>query len=433
VLPGLAVTLDLLLTVVGALAVAVAALSGRLRELPLSEPLLALALGVVAGPQLVGVVDLPDDVLLVALTETSRLLLAVSLMGVALRFPLRELRAEVRPLVLLVGIVMPLSALAGAGIAAVAVGLPLGVALVVGACLSPTDPVLASSIVSGRPAERQLARRLRLLVTAESGSNDGLALPLVALAVAGAASALHPASFARVTYEVLGAVAVGVVLGGLASVAVRWAERRDEVEHSAELLFTMVLGLFVLGAAQLLGTDAVLAVFVAGLTYNGLASKADRTAAVPVDEGINRYLVLPMFFLLGLALPWERWQELGWQSAVLVVGVLALRRLPFLLLLRRPLGLTRPDAVFLGWFGPMGVSSLFYVLLAAEEGVDDPRLFPVVTLVVAASTVVHGVTAAAGRSWHARRSPRPPSDPAVPPGVRGQGRTADANHRRREP
>ncbi|MDQ3716254.1 MAG: cation:proton antiporter, partial [Actinomycetota bacterium] len=97
-----------------------------------------------------------------------------------------------------------------------------------------------------------------------------------------------------------------------------------------------------------------------------------------------------------------QWQSLGWASALMIVGILLLRRLPLLLLVHRPLRLSWADAVFVGWFGPMGVSSLFYALLAAEEGVEDPRLFAVVTLIVAASTVVHGVTAAGGRALHTR-------------------------------
>ncbi len=163
--------------------------------------------------------------------------------------------------------------------------------------------------MTGRPAERQLPSRLRLLLPGESGSNDRLAVPLVVLAVALTTSALSATGFARVTYEVVGAVVVGLVLGAVASVAIRSAERREDVETSARMLFTLVLALFVLGAARLAHTDAVLALFVAGLAYNGIVSAADRTAPVPVDEGINRFLVLPLFFLLGLALPRDRWSD----------------------------------------------------------------------------------------------------------------------------
>jgi NhaP-type Na+/H+ or K+/H+ antiporter len=77
--------------------------------------------------------------------------------------------------------------------------------------------------------------------------------------------------------------------------------------------------------------------------------------------------------------------------------VLLLRRLPVVLLLRRPLGLGWPDAAFLGWFGPIGVSALFYLALESERLGVEPAVLAAGSLVVAASTVVHGVTAAPGR------------------------------------
>src|SRR5919107_4449888 len=104
-------------------------------------------------------------------------------MAAALRYPARSLRPIVRAATLLLLVAMPLAA-ALTGAVAMLVGLPLALAVVVGACLCPTDPVLASSVVTGTPAERDLPGRLRRLLTTESGANDGLALPLVGLAVA---------------------------------------------------------------------------------------------------------------------------------------------------------------------------------------------------------------------------------------------------------
>ena len=108
--------------------------------------------------------------------------------------------------------------------------------------------------------------------------------------------------------------------------------------------------------------------------------------------------MLPVFLGLGVVLPWSAWAGLGWGGALLVVGVLLLRRLPVVLLLRRPLGLGWPDAAFLGWFGPIGVSALFYLALESERLGVEPVVLAAGSLVVAASTVVHGVTAAPGRA-----------------------------------
>ena len=82
------------------------------------------------------------------------------------------------------------------------------------------------------------------------------------------------------------------------------------------------------------------------------------------------------------------------------MAVLLLRRLPVLVALRRPLGLGWPDAVYLGWFGPIGVSALFYLALEAEQLGADTTVLAAGSLVVVASVVVHGVTAAPGRAGY---------------------------------
>lgn len=85
-----------------------------------------------------------------------------------------------------------------------------------------------------------------------------------------------------------------------------------------------------------------------------------------------------------------------------VLLVLVSRRLPFVLALARPLGLGRREAVFAGWFGPMGVSAIFYLAHGIEKGADDPRLFAAGTLAVAASVVAFGVSGTPGRMLYAR-------------------------------
>jgi NhaP-type Na+/H+ or K+/H+ antiporter len=107
------------------------------------------------------------------------------------------------------------------------------------------------------------------------------------------------------------------------------------------------------------------------------------------------------------------WRELGGAVVLLALAVLLLRRLPVLLLLRRPLHLGWPDAVYLGWFGPVGVSALFYLTLEAEElALPDPVLAAGVMIVVA-STVAHGLTAAPGRVLYRRITVgRPTRQPA---------------------
>ncbi|RBY85005.1 cation:proton antiporter [Blastococcus sp. TF02A-30] len=395
--------IDVLLVAAGALGLAVAALSERLRRLPVSEPVLALAAGVLLGPELLGLLDVPP------MTEdstwlhtTTRLLLAVSVMAVALRYPVAAARDQLRPVLLLLAVAMPVMAGVTAGLAAWLLGVGLGAAVLIGAALCPTDPVLASSVVTGGPAEEDLPARDRQILSLESGANDGLALPLVLLALAVAGADSLGAAVAESVWQVAGAVLLGVPAGWLGGRALRAGEEHGSTSPGPRLLFTAVLAFAVLGAAGLVHVDGILAVFVAGLAFNHVATGSDRTDDVPIDEAVNRFLVLPLFVGFGAVLPWSAWTELGWRGPALVVGVLLLRRLPVLWALRRPLGLGRPDAVFLGWFGPIGVSALFYLAMEAERLAVDPVVLAAGSLVVAASTVVHGTTSAPGRVLYRR-------------------------------
>lgn len=398
---------DVLLTAVGGLAVVLALASRRLRDLPFSEPLAALLLGLALGPGL-GLVEVPGGERAHVLELTARLVLGVSLTAVALRYPVTDLRARLPQVTLLLAVVMPGMALVVGLLGAGVLGLPLGLAALLGTCLAPTDPVLSSSVVTGEPAERDLPAGLRQTLSTESGANDGLALPLVLLALAPLTGSTLPSAL----LHGLGSVAVGVVLGGLlgtaAGLLLNRMDAEGDIEHSAYLVFTLALGLMVLGGVQLAGGNGVLAVFVAGLAYNLRLDRAERQGEQEIEEGVNRLLVLPVFALLGIVAPVRAWVELGWSGIAFVVAVLLLRRLPLVLALRRPLGMTWGGVLFLGWFGPIGVAALFYLALAHahERGATDPRLWTVGSLVVAASTLVHGVTSSPGRAVYAARSRR---------------------------
>jgi len=396
-------TLDVLLVAVGALGVAIAALSARIRRLPVSEPLLAVVVGVLIGPRVLDVLPVPPITSDHATVhDAARLLLAISVMGVALRYPFRAVRQQIRPVVVLLLVAMPAMALVSTGLTIWILGAALSAALLLGTAVCPTDPVLASSVVTGKPAEEDLPARDRQILSLESGANDGLALPFVLAAVAFAGPMTAGRAAADVLWQVLGAVALGVVAGWLGGRALRAGERHGATAHGPMLLFTVLLALLVLGLSGVLHLDGVLTAFVAGLAFNLTSTGGERTAEVEIDEAVNRFAVLPMFVLLGATIPWTVWRELGWAGIVLALAVLLLRRLPVLLLLKRPLRLGWPDAVYLGWFGPVGVSAVFYLTLEAKELGLPETIMGAGIMIVVASTVAHGLTSAAGRVLYRR-------------------------------
>ena len=164
--------------------------------------------------------------------------------------------------------------------------------------------------------------------------------------------------------------------------------------ETSVLTGTVALTAFVLGAVKLVGSDGILAVFAAGVAFNRVVNKGDELQEENVQEAVNRLFTVPVFVFFGMALPWAAWGELGLAGAALALGVLLLRRPPVLLLLGPFLKPLRgpADALFSGWFGPVGVAALFYATLAVREtGLEI--VWEAASLVIFASVVLHGVTA----------------------------------------
>lgn len=402
--------LEIYLAAIGGLLLVLGLFSRKLRDLPLSGPLLAMVLGVVLGPAVAHVVDISTTARDDTLATASRLALAMAHMSIALRFPLRDVRPRVGHVAFLVAVVMVGMAVIVAGLSWLILSLTLTSAWLLGAALAPTDPVLASSVVSGEPAERDLPLHVRVLISLESGANDSLSSVLVIVGIVAVTAGSWSSGLVEIVRGLGVAVVAGFAFGDVAGRMLAWAERRRDIEHSAFLAYVLTLTAFVLGAVQLLGGQGMLGVLVAGLAYNHRLTQAELSVEWPVQQAINTVLVLPVFTLFGLALPWSAWAELGWAGLAFVLAVLLLRRLPLLVVLRRPLDLGRREAVFTGWFGPIGVAALFYLTHAAQRDASGTTIWAAGSLVIAASVLAHGVTATPFRWLYARV--RPAQEPA---------------------
>lgn len=362
-----------------------------------SDPLFALGLGVLLSPIALDWID-PDSwgISRASLLEQSaRLTLAIGLMGVALRLPRGYFMRNWQAAVVLLGAVMPLMWLVSGVLVSWILNLPFWEAMVIAAAITPTDPIVSSSIVTGAVADENLPGRLQDLISAESGANDGLAYPLMLLSIAMFAPSQAqplPQLIAVVLWEVGGAVGVGALVGYIAGRLLEWAEQKQTIERQSFLGYTIALSLVVLGMAKLVGTDGILAVFVAGLAFDHAVSAQERAEEDNVQEAINRFFTLPIFILLGLTIPWQAWGNLGWRAILLVVAVLLFRRLPVLLLLRHgiPPLQNRTEAMFMGWFGPIGVAAMFYAGYALRE--TNVEVWTVCSLMICASIVAQGLS-----------------------------------------
>lgn len=393
--------LNLALAVVGGLTLLVSLAAGLLHSrngLP-SESMIAVLVGVLVGPyglDALSLAGLGDPFPL--LEQIARFTVAIAVMSIALRIPQDYLRRRARSLVALLGPGMVLMWLLSGLVFAMLLDVEFRLAMLLGAVVTPTDPVLASSIVVGETARQNIPTEIRQLLSGEAGANDGLAYPFVFLPVlladGGPAGALLDWTVRIVLWGVLGAVGLGVALGAVAGGIERWASRDEFVEETSVMTVTVALTFTVLGIVKLLGSDAILAVFVAGLAYGQLADPRDRAEEQQVQEVFNRLFTLPVFVLFGMALPWADWLALGWTAPAVVVGILLFRRLPMVIAIQRAVQpLDRPAAtLFVGWFGPIGIAAIFYATLAVRETGADV-VWTVTSLVVLGSILAHGATA----------------------------------------
>lgn len=366
----------------------------------LSPVLLAVTAGVVAGPRVLDVVDplahVPRHVLL---EQLGRVALAMSVVDIALRLRPGDLRANAGRYAALLGIVMPGMWLVTSWGASLVLGLPWALALLLGACLTPTDPGVASALVTGTMPNRLLPRRVRMTLQGEAATNDGLALPFVVvagfLATKPVGEAFGDAAIDAGT-QVAVAVAVGALTGWLLMRLVEWTGVHRLAEEDWFPLAASGLGLAVLALAHLLGGTGVLAAFVAGLVFSEGLPENLREPIHEVHRSVTKVALTVFFLAFGTVLPIHRWWPLLGPAGVgFAVWVLLLRRLPVTvpaMLVAR----TGPrSAAFIGWSGPLGVAGIYYLAYAHRYGVPEyERLFVAGTLAITASVLVQAAAAA---------------------------------------
>jgi NhaP-type Na+/H+ or K+/H+ antiporter len=302
----------------------------------------------------------------------------------------------------LLGIAMPLTIAAVAAFGALAMGLSLGAAIVLGAALSPTDPVLADDIGVGPPGEEE-EREPNFAITAEAGLNDGLAYPFVLLGLLVAARGddgwFPEWVLADLLWSIAGGVAIGAGMGyGAAALAVRLRDRRLLAsEYDGWLALATVLVIY--GATEVATAYGFLAAFAGGLAFRRYEHGHELNARVHTGaEVTEKFGELAVILLLGSMVTLSGVGQPGLSGWLLV---------PLLLLVVRPaavlvslLGshLRRDERLFLAWFGVRGIGSLYYATATVAIGglvlESEVTLVWTVWVCVLCSVVVHGVTAA---------------------------------------
>ncbi|WP_139721013.1 cation:proton antiporter [Serinicoccus chungangensis] len=405
--------INLLLALFAGALLTFAAFSTVLQRASLPGPLLCLCFGAMIGPHALDLMRIEDFGVPTGtlLEHAARITLAVGLAGVALRLPHGYWRANARWIVTIIGLGMLLMLVLATGVAWWGLGVPFLVALLVGAIVTPTDPVVTTPIVTGSLAEEKVPEKVRHNLSAESGINDGLGylfVMLPVLLITKPDQAWQELLTKVLLREVVGAAVVGAVAGlalGKLFVLVR---DHGLMEESSYLAFIVPLSLVLLGGGKLLGTDALLAVFVGAAVFGQVIPQREEAEEDKVHDAVARLFLLPIFILLGLALPIDEWAGLGWPAVAILTGTVLLRRLATIWALWPLLKSVhdRSETVFLSWFAPIGVSALFYATLA-ERHTGNHDIFLYATLAITISVLLHGLTSAPFSAWlHAHEPER---------------------------
>jgi len=298
-------------------------------------------------------------------------------------------------------VAMPLTIAAVALFGTIIMGLSLGAAIVLGAVLAPTDPVLAGDVGVGPPGEEN-EREPNFAVTGEAGLNDGLAFPFVFLGLFVAQEDGIDWLAEWLAADVLYAIAVGVGIGAAAGYSIAagavWLRDRDLLVPDLDGWLAIAAVLTIYGLAEVAGAYGFLAAFAGGLAFRRYERDHEYNRSVHDGaEIVEKFAELALILLLGSMITVSALDEPGLAGWLLV---------PFLLLVVRPLsvtvallrtGMAREERSFVRWFGVRGIGSLYYAAVVVAAGVLQPAEASTIAWTTAAcviaSVVIHGVTA----------------------------------------
>ncbi|KAH7370737.1 Sodium/hydrogen exchanger family-domain-containing protein [Rhexocercosporidium sp. MPI-PUGE-AT-0058] len=362
----------------------------------------------------------------------SRLVLGVQLVLAGVQLPSRYLQKEWKALALLLGPIMTCMWLVSSLIIwAMVPHLPFVHALAIAACVTPTDPVLSNSIVKGKFADKNVPKDLQKIIVAESGANDGLGYPFLFVAlyfikytghggegqVGGAGKALGMWFGETWGYTIILSLVYGAAVGWVAKELLHWAEEKKFVDRESFLVFAITLALFIVGTCGMIGSDDVLACFIAGNTFTWDDWFRLETLDDSLQPTIDMLLNLSIFIWFGAICPWASFANNDivpiYRLIFLGVLILLLRRLPVVFAMHKFIHQIeeKRQAIFVGFFGPIGVSAIFYLYISLEfletitvDGIqreDAERLGETIMIVVwflaICSIVVHGLSIPLGK------------------------------------
>jgi sodium/hydrogen antiporter len=372
---------------------AYALLARRLDRLLLSAPILFVATGLALGPDGAGQLDLSlDSHVVLTFTEIT---LAALLFADASTVPLRAVEGDAGVPGRLLGIGLLLTIAAGTVLGLILTPeLGWAGAALIASVLAPTDAALGMAVVTDRAVPTRIRRALNI----ESGLNDGIATPFVTVFLAALLSeeGVEPGSWVLDAVAELGlAILVALVVGGLGGSILSMAARRGWTSPISEQLCGLTLAILSYAGAVAIGGNGFVSAFSAGLIFGAAAKQHHRAVEFTEDASLFASFLVWVVFGASFVGPVLAGSFDVTFVVYAVLSLTVIRMLPVAIALTGK-GFRVSTVAFMGWFGPRGLASVVFTLLALEElhGADvDVPLMEIATWTILLSVILHGLSA----------------------------------------
>lgn len=360
----------------------------------LSEPIVSMLFGIIIGPYFLDIMNVSYTESKIIMFQFARVVLCIQIMTAAMSLPQGYIFKKYKSLCVLLFVVSFVKYFISFIIVYYTSQYNAQVSWVIAACLTPTDPILSSSIVKSHFADENVPERLRHLLSAESGINDGIGLillylPLDLLFTDNINVGVYNFFVKTICYNCLFPAILGMIIGYISRISLKGCYSNDLVGIESFLVYGIALTFFVLGLMEKLQASELICIFFTGTIFAWDEWFVLETRESRLQEVTDSFFSSSFFVFFGSRIDFSRMSPSIIFASILIIF---LRRTIPVYIFKKwiPEIKNVKEAIFIGWFGPIGVGALFYALMA--DKILNTITIEYVSVVVLFSVIIHGLT-----------------------------------------